>query len=327
MVTREEVAQRAGVSTMTVTRVVTGRGYVSNATRRKVRKVIDQLGYIPNKIASGLVSGKSNRIAIVVPDLTNPYYLQVVGAMIEEAKRDDYVISVYKANEEELPQVLESLISNRVAGVVNYASEFPAKYVRHLEEIGARLIRTSYGEGDFKMELIYERAILQAVESLAANGCRRIIFIAGMGKDYIKIDRRVPYFVRCLEEKGMYLDEHSVINGNYPREEAYIVGYNIAEQLVREGVFFDAAFCMNDMMAFGVINGLKHSGKRVPDDVSVIGFDNIPMSNFFEPPLSTISLDIAREAHFYFNYLAGKESGEENKLVAEYVERQSTRRV
>lgn len=160
MVTREEVAQRAGVSTMTVTRVVTGRGYVSDATRRKVRKVIDQLGYIPNKIASGLVSGKSNRIAIVVPDLTNPYYLQVVGAMIEEAKRDDYVISVYKANEEELPQVLESLISNRVAGVVNYASEFPAKYVRHLEEIGARLIRTSYGEGDFKMELIYERAIL-----------------------------------------------------------------------------------------------------------------------------------------------------------------------
>lgn len=137
----------------------------------------------------------------------------------------------------------------------------------------------------------------------------------------------MPYFVRCLEEKGMYLDEHSVINGNYPREEAYIVGYNIAEQLVREGVFFDAAFCMNDMMAFGVINGLKHSGKRVPDDVSVIGFDNIPMSNFFEPPLSTISLDIAREAHFYFNYLAGKESGEENKLVAEYVERQSTRRV
>ena len=101
MVTREEVAQRAGVSTMTVTRVVTGRGYVSDATRRKVRKVIDQLGYIPNKIASGLVSGKSNRIAIVVPDLTNPYYLQVVGAMIEEAKRDDYVISVYKANEEE----------------------------------------------------------------------------------------------------------------------------------------------------------------------------------------------------------------------------------
>ena len=94
MVTREEVAQRAGVSTMTVTRVVTGRGYVSDATRRKVRKVIDQLGYIPNKIASGLVSGKSNRIAIVVPDLTNPYYLQVVGAMIEEAKRDDYVISV-----------------------------------------------------------------------------------------------------------------------------------------------------------------------------------------------------------------------------------------
>lgn len=326
MVNREEVAQRAGVSTMTVTRVVTGKGYVSKETRKKVQKAIDQLGYIPNKIASGLVSGKSNRIAIVVPDLTNPYYLQVVGAMIEEAKKDDYVISVFKANKEELPQVLESLISNRVAGVVNYTSEFPEKYVSHLHEIGAKTIRTFYREEEFRMELIYEDAILKAVDSLLSKGCRRILFIAGMGKDYIKIDRRVPYFLQCLKEKGLYLDDSSVINGNYPREEAYIVGYNIAKKLIADKVSFDAAFCMNDMMAFGVINGLKHSGKRVPDDVAVIGFDNIPISNFFEPPLSTISLDISKEAHFYFNYIAGKKTDEEVKLVAEYIERQSTDR-
>lgn len=326
MVNREEVAKRAGVSTMTVTRVVTGKGYVSKETRKKVQKTIDLLGYIPNKIASGLVSGKSNRIAIVVPDLTNPYYLQVVGAMSEEAKRDDYVISVYKANKEELPQVLESLISNRVAGVVNYTSEFPEKYVSHLHEIGAKSIRTSYKEEAFRMEVVYEDAILRAIDSLVANDCKRILFIAGMATDYVNIDHRVPYFLQCLREKGLHLDDNSVINGNYPQEEAYIVGYNIAKKLIADKVSFDAAFCMNDMMAFGVINGLKHSGKRVPDDVSIIGFDNLPISNFFEPPLSTISLDVSKEAHFYFNYIVEKESNEEIKLVAEYIERQSTNR-
>ncbi len=323
MVNREEVARLAGVSPMTVTRVVTGKGYVSERTREKVMEVIDALGYIPNKIAAGLVSGKSNRIAIVVPDLSNPYYLQVVGAMIDEAKNYDYVVSVYKASEAELPQVIESLISNRVAGVVNYASEFPKKYEKHLNDIGAKTIRTSYFSGEFSMELEYEDAMRKAIDSLIEKGAKKIIFIAGMMTEFVSIDQRVPFYKKYLKEKGLEVGEDSVVYGNYPREEAFMVGYNAAMQLVKSGCEFDAAFCMNDMMAFGVINGLRRMGKRVPEDVKVIGFDNIQMSAFFEPPLSSIYVDTRQEARFYFDYIVGNPVDYERKLVASYVERKS----
>lgn len=136
MVDREEVARLAGVSSMTVTRVVSGKGYVAEKTRRRVQKVIEETGYIPNRIASGLVSRKSNRVAIIVPELSNPYYLQVVEAMIREAKKYGYILSVFKAYGDEMPEVLEEVISNRVAGVVNYSSPFPERYKRCLRRSG-----------------------------------------------------------------------------------------------------------------------------------------------------------------------------------------------
>ena len=324
MVNREEVARLSGVSPMTVTRVVSGKGYVAETTRKKVQKVIEEVGYIPNKVASNLVSRRSNKIAIIVPELNNPYYLQVVEAMIKEAKKYNYILSIFKANAEELPGVLEEAVSNRVAGIVNYTVQFPIRYINYLKEIGAKLIRADNADSDFRMKLSYDAAIKSAVDLLIGKGARKILFVSGMSEKFTLNDRRVPFFIRYMEKIGLKVRESDIIYGDYPREEAYIVGYNSALKLLQKGEAFDAAFCMNDMMAFGFMNAMKRGGKKIPDDVAVVGFDNIRMSEVFEPALSTVAIDIEKEARLYVNYIAGVQTGENIDLDAKFIPRHST---
>lgn len=324
MVNREEVARLSGVSPMTVTRVVSGKGYVAETTRKKVQKVIEEVGYIPNKVASNLVSRRSNKIAIIVPELNNPYYLQVVEAMIKEAKKYNYILSIFKANAEELPGVLEEAVSNRVAGIVNYTVQFPIRYINYLKGIGAKLIRADNADSDFRMKLSYDAAIKSAVDLLIGKGARKILFVSGMSEKFTLNDRRVPFFIRYMEKIGLKIRESDIIYGDYPREEAYIVGYNSALKLLQKGEAFDAAFCMNDMMAFGFMNAMKRGGKKIPDDVAVVGFDNIRMSEVFEPALSTVAIDIEKEARLYVNYIAGVRTEENIDLNAKFIPRHST---
>ncbi len=324
MVDRKEVALLAGVSSMTVTRVVSGKGYVAEETRRRVKKVIEETGYIPNRIASGLVSRKSNRIAIIVPELSNPYYLQVVEAMIEQAKKYNYVISVFKAYGEEMSGVLEEVISNRVAGVVNYSSMFPSRYKAYLQEIGAKLIRADGEKTDFQMSLSYDGAIREALELLFARGAEKILFIAGITEDFAADDQRIPFFKKHMAEHRKVTQSEDILYGDYPRRDAYVVGQDAAKKLIKEGRKFDAVFCINDMMALGFMNAWKKAGKRVPEDAAVVGFDNIRMAEAFDPGLSTVATDTEKEARLYINYIAGIESEEDTDLHAKFIARGST---
>ncbi len=324
MISREDVAREANVSAMTVTRVVSGKGYVSEKTRIKVKEVIDRLGYIPNKLASNFAVGKNSVISVIVPDLSNPYYMEVVNYLISEAQSSGYTVSVYKASGENLISVLENLVSNRVAGVINFSSEFPKSHTDHLKNLGIKVIRGSYFNNDFKMEVLWKDAIYKAFDKMRGSGAQKVIFISGLSEEYFRVDSRVKHFLEYLKEKGLDITEDSVIKGDYPNVEPYIVGEQLAKTLVENGVEFDGAFCINDMMAMGVINGLRRKGLRIPEDVQIVGFDNIMMSAYVFPTLSTISIDAEKEARLYFNYIADVISDESNSLVAEFIEREST---
>jgi LacI family transcriptional regulator len=304
--------------------VTTGKGYVGSETKKRIRKIIDETRYVPNKIASSLVKKRGNDIAIVLQDLTNPYYLQAIDAIIAESQKYGYVVSIFKANEKELPDVLQEVVSNRPVGVINYASAFPEPSVKALREIGAKVILKNWHDTDFQMSLEYGDAIFEALRSLAKKGAEKIIFVSGMGKEFTFHDSRARCFLRRMEETGLKADEGDVILGDYPQEKAFVVGYNAGVALMDSGRKIDAAFCMNDMMAFGFINGLKKKGKRAPEDIAVIGFDNIYMSGFFEPTLSTVATDIEREARLYVNYIVGIDSGNDTCIKARFIERDST---
>lgn len=323
MIDRKEVAKLANVSCMTVTRVVSGKGYVAEKTRRRVQKVIDETGYIPNKIAANLVSRKSNRIAIIVPELANPYYLQVVEAMMAQAKKYGYVLSIFKAYEEELPEVLEEVISNRVAGVVNYTLRFPPRYIKGLEEIGARLIRAGEGKESWKLSLDYSGAMREAMDFLISRGARKMLFVAGLTEQFASYDSRVPFFCEYMREKGLRLEAGDILYGDYPLRDAYAVGQSAAEELLRQGRRFDAVFCINDMMALGFMRAMKKGGRRIPEDAAVIGFDNIRMSDAFEPELATIAADTEEEGRLCVDFIAGRAEQKGAELAAVFYPRQS----
>jgi len=291
MVDRIEVAKRCGVSAMTVSRVVNKKGYVSEETRKKVEKTIKELGYIPNRLASNLVRKLGNEVAIILPDLTNPYYLQVIDAMTREAKKYGYIISIFKAEENELPDILENTIAMRVAGIVNYGSPFPKEYEKPLREIGAKVVRGDIFEAGFKLEINYRDAIFEAVKQLKEDGRKNIAFVSGMDKEYTFSDIRPKNYLEALENWGMQTGKENIFFGNYPHENAFEVGKKAAKEIINSGTIIDAAFCMNDMMALGAITALYNNGLKVPQDVSVIGCDYISISKYVQPTLTTLKID------------------------------------
>lgn len=324
MVTREEVANKCGVSTMTVTRVISGKGYVKEETREKVQKVIEELNYIPNKQASNLAHRKSNEIAVILPDLMNPYYLQIINSIIKEATKYGYIVTIFKANENELPKVLQEIISIRVAGVINYSTAFPKKYIKALATMQVKTIRQDGFANEVGIKLDYSDAIDQAMDVLKLKGAKNILFISGMDKKYTKIDPRPSLFLSSMKSHGFETDENSIILGNYPEDDAFSVGYNLALKILQGNEKPDAVFCMNDMMAFGVINAAKKCGMVLPNSLAVIGFDNIYLSAYYDPSLSTISLDIENEAKMYFEFIADVKIDRKSYVNAHFIERDST---
>lgn len=324
VVTREEVAKRCGVSAMTVTRVVSGKGYVKASTQKKVREAIEELGYFPNKLAYNLAQKKSNEIAIILPDLTNPYYLQVIEAIIKESTQYGYVATIFKADEKELSEVLDEIISIRVAGIVNYSSALPEKYVKALERMNVKVIRSNGYDNEVGIKLDYTKAISDAVGVLKNKGVKDVLFVSGMSREYSNIDPKVSIFIKCMSEHGLSVDENSIIYGNYPKEKAFIVGYDLGCEILDRNKKNNAVFCMNDMMAFGFISAAKKKGLKLPDDLAVIGFDNIYLSAFYDPTLSTISIDIENEAKMYVDYIVGAEINIDAYVNATFIERNST---
>lgn len=315
MVSRKDIAQLAGVSTMTVTRVVTGKGYVSEKTRQRVQKYVDEMNYIPNKTAANLVGRVSNVIAVILPDLTNPYYMQLVESMISEAQANGRVITVFRANSDNINNVLNDIISNRVAGVVNMALfEIPRKYVNQMRDMGMRLIHGGYDDDEFILRMDYDAAMYRAFELLKADGRKKVAFIAGVNEKVIAGDARIRCFRDYCEKFGYGLDNSPILDGNYPSEEIYTVGYSLAGELLDKQPDVDAIFCLNDMMAFGVLSCLKSRKVRVPEDIAIVGFDNLRISEFFDPPLTSIAAECDAEAKAYVDYISGCGSGGEHAL-------------
>lgn len=326
MVLRKDIAAKAGVSEMTVTRVMTGKGYVSEKTRERVQKCIDEMGYIPNRVAVNLVSHKSNIIAAIIPDLTNPYYMQLVDEMIAAAQKNEKTVMLFSVKADNVEKVLDDIISNRVCGVVNMALfEVPRKYVERFRSMNIRMIHTGYPDDDFMLNMDYGAAMREAFTLLKDTGRRKVAFLAGFDEHHIGDDSRLKFFKQYCAEFGYECDPSLILPGNYPAESIYIVGHELARRLYSEHPDVDAVFCLNDMMSFGAVSGFSSMGIRVPDDMAVIGFDNLLMSEYFDPPLTTVASNIRKEAQYYVDYLSGTIDGGVYTIQCAFIPRKSTR--
>ncbi len=305
MVTKKEVAEYAGVSTATVSRVINGVGYISREAEQKVRKAIAELKYIPNKLAGNLARNRSNLIAVLVEDLINPYYMTLVDAMVERANVDNYVVAAFAIKNRDVQRVLEDLAANRVCGIVNLAMftcDFSCYDV--FSEAGTKLINCTADSSMVSID--YRTGMHEAMAYLQRTGHKNVAFIAGLEEWLTQKDARVCCFTENRAAYGFAENDKTILSADYPLSKAYDVGFALAERLIRANEPFDAVLCLTDMMAMGALKAFYNHGLRIPDDVSVIGCDNLEFTPYFQPALTTISVDTRAEGFAYIDYVLGK---------------------
>jgi DNA-binding LacI/PurR family transcriptional regulator len=292
--TLEMVAQAAGVGRGTVSRVINGSDQVSPSTREAVLRAVRELGYVPNHAARTLVTRRTDTVALVVsePDervFAEPFFARIVrGASVTLRRRGLQLLLATAGSPEEHAQLADYLTGHHVDGVM-LASEhrddpLPAQLaaagVRYVH--GGRPLSAEGGPVCF-VDIDNVGGGRQATDHLLAQGRRRIATITGPADMVPGVERRQGYEV-SLREAGQRLRQELVAEGDF----SFASGMDAMARILRVAPDVDAVFAASDLMAMGAMRILRESGRRVPDDVAVVGFDDSPGASHSEPPLTTV---------------------------------------
>lgn len=291
-VTMRDVAEEAGVSIKTVSRVVNDQGEITDVTRQRVLKAIDKLGYRPSKVARALVTRRTQTIGLLIGDIANPYFSEVARGVLDVAQVKEY--DVFLCNTDGTPKTekraLYSLIDHNVDGAIIYPTY---ENLDWLEKFGNPirplvLINTfrDFGPGIGILRTRISEGASLAIEYLIEHEHRQIGMIAGQVAPLDSINR-VQGYRRVLEEHGLPFREEMVALGLPVIEH----GYTAIQRLHHQFPEMTAVFCYNDLLAMGAIQGCKAMGLRVPEDCAIIGFDDIRFAEMVNPPLTTIRVD------------------------------------
>lgn len=287
MVTIRDVAAEAGVSITTVSRALNESGRVGPATRDRVLSAARRLGYEPNDLARSLHGKATGTIAVLVPDITNPFFPELVKGVQEVATEHGRLLLLCQTSEDTdvAVQELLHLRRKRVDGVVlvgglagsdeltTALAGLPVVTVdRDTTVDDARVVRSDHRHGG-----------LLATEHLIELGHERIAHIRGPAHLSVAQDRHDGYR-KALEEAGLTYDDSLVVEGDFLEES----GYDGLRALRRRRRPFTAVFCGNDLMAIGALRALEDVGLAVPDEVSVVGFDDIHLASYLRPGLTTV---------------------------------------
>lgn len=287
-VTIEVVAQLAGVSPSTISRILNGTAVVSEVKQQAVKDAIAKLGYVPNPVARGLAGGRTNSIGVITQSIDSPFYGPSLRGIEEELDSVGYNPLFVSAHWDAAVEArcIDVLRSRRVDGIIvltgRMADQALKAYAKHLPVVVTG--RTLKSPGLFSMDFDNFAGGQLATNHLIGLGHRRIVLITGDPLHPDANERTRGYRV-ALEKAGIAYDPALVIVGDYTESG----GLRAAEQLAETGQSYTAIFAANDQMASGAVLGLHRRGVRVPEDVSVVGFDDLPTSLYAVPPLSTIN--------------------------------------
>jgi DNA-binding LacI/PurR family transcriptional regulator len=289
-VTIQDVASKAGVSRQTVSRVINGKGEVSGRTRERVLAVIQELGYRPSEIARSLVRHKTNTLGLITADFSDYFFTQVIVGAEAEARRHGYffLLCSTERNPADEPEYLRLLSERQVDGVLfaRPSTEPDSRHLASLIRQGVPCVCTAYrlpGESLIVVDVDNELGGRLATGCLLRAGRRRIGMITGP-PHWLSARNRWRGYRAALEEGGLPYDEGIIAFGDW----SYESGYAAMKALLEEEPALDGLFAHNDCMAIGAMRALAECGRRVPDDVAVVGFDDIPVAAYCNPPLSTV---------------------------------------
>ncbi len=285
------VAQRARVSPATVSRVMNGNTSVDKKLAKRVRDVIRELGYLPNPQARALGSGRSRVLGLLISEITNPFFPELVQCFESLAEKHDYEVQLGSVihNDEHAKRFILRLIQRRVEGVAVMTFRSESEYLKELVSQNIPLVTIDAAVAEVSrglvVEIDYRSGIDQAIQHLALLGHRRIGFISGP-MQHLTNKLRHDAFFELVRTIGLDQDDTPLFEGDHTFE----AGVAAVRHFLALREPPTAILSSNDLMAVGVLRGLSKRKMDVPKEMSVIGFDDIHLAEFSHPPLSTIRL-------------------------------------
>lgn len=318
-----DVARAAGVSVATVSRALTSPEKVSEASLKKVKDAIDSVGYRPNLLARNFRSARSYAIVVLVPNITNPFFSQVIQAIEDRAQQKGYAVllgDTRESSNREMEYI--NRVETRLADGVIQLRPLSKNYTPGaIPWVTACACKDTPGPSVRIDDMAATQTIVNYLISL---GHKRIGVITGLQENPHTIERLMGY-KKSLAEAGIEIDKNLIAEGDFTMWS----GKSAAHKLFQTQQRPTAIFCMNDEMAIGAIQTIKAKGLSVPEDVSVTGFDDITYAKYWDPGLTTVSQPAEEFGKISMDLLLriieGEKLGEQDiVLPAEFIIRKST---
>jgi LacI family transcriptional regulator len=307
-----DIAKLAGVSRSTVSRVINNYSNVPEETREKVLKIIKENDYVPHASARMLAGSKNKVIGLFIIDMVyrsyglksritkSPYYLEFTSSVIETASEMGYTVLVHIIhNVQGYEKIKECFYNKTISGGIFIGQNDDDKIIKKIIDGGHKvvLIDQSIKPDD----VAYKKCMIVNADNYggAYNATKyfinlnhtKIVHITGGTAKFSSKDR-IRGYKKALEEAGIPINKSLIINSEFIEEG----GYNAVKKLFNKNIKFTAIFASNDKIAFGAIKAIKEAGLRVPEDISIIGFDDIEASKYFNPPLTSMKMELVQMA-------------------------------
>ncbi len=334
-----DIAARAGVSPMTVSRVVNESGYVRKEVRQRVQRVITELNYHPNGLARSLKRQSTQVIGLLLPDVVNPFSAELASSLqtaVLEAGYSSFVTTSERSNRRE-QAAMRALFEHRVDGIVVATRETKAgnELLNGLVDRGLRMVLVGRSFNHPEIDRVtadHWRGGYDAVEHLIKLGHRRIAFVGATLTNGAGL-RRFQGYLDALRENGIAIQKSLIVGPEQAEGPSYSTqadGYEGMKRLLALRQPPTAVFARNDYTAMGAMLAASDAGLRIPDDLAVAGFDNVPLSAYISPPLTTVDQMTAeqgrRAAALLLERLGSEPPRERREVVLDcrLVVRQST---
>ena len=299
-VTMKDIAERVGVSKTTISMVINKKdSSISEETKKKIYDVIEETGYIPNNLARGLNTNKSGTIAVIIPDISNPFFSELSRAIEDTANKLGYNMILCNSdnNSEKENRYVQLLISKLIDGVILIPGEHSSESAKLLKMNGVPFVFVDRYIEEFEdcpgIFFNNEQGIKYGIEYLYKKGKRKIALVSGP-KDIVVNKKRIDGYKEIMQKYNIY-DESLIFQSEFSLEG----GINVTNNIIDTKKDIDAIFYSNDIMAIGGMKALKRRKYKIPKDIAIMGFDGIKLSKMVEPELTTIEqpiYDMGKEA-------------------------------
>lgn len=313
--TLRDVAREAGVSIRTVSRVVNNKDAIADGTRQRVLEIIQRLGYRPNTLARGLVSGKTRSLAVVIPQITDPFYPEFVQGVESVARAQEYHVFLCNTDEDPLQELktLEALASKQVEGVILCGTRMDHEQLVQANQLHKLVIVTSHPPAGLVNVNVQEEAGFSVVTThLIELGHRAIGHIPRLQHG---VSARLDGYCQAMQQHGLSAPPAYVEPVNHSTIDE---GRAATERLLARVPHLTAITCYNDLVAIGALQACKAMGRKVPEEMSIVGFDDILLASLVEPALTTMHVsrfDLGRMATERLFCMVSEQDREHDRVV------------